>query len=175
MRCGIWYHLYNLRHVKNTHGGVLILICRLKACNFTKINTPPWVFFTFFKLSKWYQIMQRITHVTSKISNPAISSTPMKYDLLSLVSNALFTRATIHQNIRSNKALDKAATEYKTWLTFCPLFTNSLPTFTLGLHKDLWNSPTGSPSKYATLSPSIQNGYHQNIFNVFKYSTANEI
>ena len=34
--------------VKNTHGGVLILV-KLKAfaCNFTKINTPPWVFFTF--------------------------------------------------------------------------------------------------------------------------------
>ena len=26
-----------------------------KACNFTKINTPPWVFFTFFKLYKWYR------------------------------------------------------------------------------------------------------------------------
>ena len=75
--------------------------------------------------------------VTSKISNPAISNTPMKYDLLSLVSNALFTRVTIHQNIRSNNALDKAATEYKTWFTFCPLLTNSAPTFTLGLHKDL--------------------------------------
>ena len=24
--------------------------------DFTKINTPPWVFFTFFKLHKWYQI-----------------------------------------------------------------------------------------------------------------------
>ena len=23
---------------------------------FTKINTPPWVFFTYFKLCKWYQI-----------------------------------------------------------------------------------------------------------------------
>ena len=37
MRCAIWYHLYNLKSVKNTHGGVLIL----------KINTPPWVIFTF--------------------------------------------------------------------------------------------------------------------------------
>ena len=24
------------------------------ACNVTKINTPPWVFFLFFKLYKWY-------------------------------------------------------------------------------------------------------------------------
>ena len=27
------------------------------------VNTPPWVFFTFFKLYKWYQIAQRITYV----------------------------------------------------------------------------------------------------------------
>ena len=27
----------------------------------TKINNPPWVFLTFFKLNKWYQIAQRIT------------------------------------------------------------------------------------------------------------------
>ena len=29
--------------------------------NFTKINTPPWVFLTFFKLNKCYQIAQRTT------------------------------------------------------------------------------------------------------------------
>ena len=29
--------------------------------NFTKINTRAWVFFTFFKLYKWYQIEQCIT------------------------------------------------------------------------------------------------------------------
>ena len=38
MRCVIWYHLCNLKNVKNTHGGV---------------------FFTFFKL---YQIAQRTTY-----------------------------------------------------------------------------------------------------------------
>ena len=32
------------------------------ACNFTKSSTPPWVFFTFFKLYKWYQIAQHITN-----------------------------------------------------------------------------------------------------------------
>ena len=26
MHCAIWYHLYNLKNVKNTHGGVLILV-----------------------------------------------------------------------------------------------------------------------------------------------------
>ena len=44
VRCAIWYHLYNLKNVKNTHGEVLAL---------TKIKTPLWMFFTFFKLYKW--------------------------------------------------------------------------------------------------------------------------
>ena len=30
-----------------------------KVAGFTKINTPPWMFFMFFKLYKWYQIAQR--------------------------------------------------------------------------------------------------------------------
>ena len=33
------------------------------ACIFTKINTPQWVLFTFFKLYKCYQIAQRITYL----------------------------------------------------------------------------------------------------------------
>ena len=65
MHCAILYHLYNLKNVKNTHGGVLLLVkLQAEACNFTKINTPPWVFLTFFKLFKWYQITQRILNVS---------------------------------------------------------------------------------------------------------------
>ena len=26
MRCAMWYHLYNLKNVKSTHGGVLLLV-----------------------------------------------------------------------------------------------------------------------------------------------------
>ena len=47
--CAIWYHLYNLKNMRNIHGGVLLLVI-------TKSSTPPWVFFTFLKLYKWYQI-----------------------------------------------------------------------------------------------------------------------
>ena len=55
--------MYNLKNVKNTHGGVLILVKLLaSACNCTKINNPSRVFFTFFKLCKWYQIAQRIIY-----------------------------------------------------------------------------------------------------------------
>ena len=44
MRWTIWHHLRNLKNVKNTHGGVLLLV----KLQLTKSNTPPWMFFTFF-------------------------------------------------------------------------------------------------------------------------------
>ena len=53
MRCTIWYHLYYSKNVKNTHGGVLLLVkLQAIACNFTKSHTSPWLFFTFFELYK---------------------------------------------------------------------------------------------------------------------------
>ena len=60
----IWLHLYNFKTVKNTHGG-LLLLAKLQAttCGFTKSNIPPWVFFTFLKVYKWYQIGQRISYM----------------------------------------------------------------------------------------------------------------
>ena len=63
MRWVIWYHLYNLKNMKNTDGGVLILVkLQAKAYNFIKINTPTWVFSTFFELYKWYLIAQRTAY-----------------------------------------------------------------------------------------------------------------
>ena len=50
------------KNVKNTHGGVLLLV-KLQA----KSNTPSWVFFTFFKLYKWYQIAHRIMKVYNRL------------------------------------------------------------------------------------------------------------
>ena len=55
------------KNVKNTDGGVLLLVkVHPEACNFTKSNTPSWVFFTFFKLYKWYQIAQFITETVTR-------------------------------------------------------------------------------------------------------------
>ena len=35
MLCAIWYHLCNLKNVKNTHGEVLLLVkLNVEACNF---------------------------------------------------------------------------------------------------------------------------------------------
>ena len=36
---------------------------------FTKSNTPPWVFFTFFKLRKWYEIAQNVSYVNNVCFN----------------------------------------------------------------------------------------------------------
>ena len=58
------------KNVKNTHGGVILLIkLQASAYNFTKSNTPPWVFFTFFKLYKWYQIAQSVAIILKKVGH----------------------------------------------------------------------------------------------------------
>ena len=44
MLCAIWYHLYNLKSVKNTNGGVLQAL----ACKFTKSDTSSCLFFHVF-------------------------------------------------------------------------------------------------------------------------------
>ena len=36
------------------------MCCAVLACNFIKSNTPPWIFFRFFKLYEWNQIAQNI-------------------------------------------------------------------------------------------------------------------
>ena len=50
--------------VQNTHGGVLL---------FSKSNIAPWVFF---KLYKWYQIVQSLTYL-----NPFYANVPFLYPL----------------------------------------------------------------------------------------------
>ena len=77
MLCAIWYHLYNFKNVKNTHGGALLLLTlKASACNVTKINTPLWLLFTFFKLYKWYQIGQSVTYEEELIGLTVISPSP---------------------------------------------------------------------------------------------------
>ena len=43
MRCAIWYHLYNLKNVKNIHGGILILI-KLQALQMVPIRATHRMF-----------------------------------------------------------------------------------------------------------------------------------
>ena len=60
------------KQLKNTHGGVLISAkLQAEAYNFNKSDTPPLVFFRFFKLYKWYQIAQ----ITSYFELPGKDNT----------------------------------------------------------------------------------------------------
>ena len=69
MRCTNWYHSYNLKNVKETHGGVLLLgKMQAQACNFTKSNTSPWVFFT---LSQ--SVSQSVSQLGSQPASQAVS------------------------------------------------------------------------------------------------------
>ena len=44
MRCAIWYHLYNLKNGKKTHGGVLIFVkFQVEACEPDRGLTAPLV------------------------------------------------------------------------------------------------------------------------------------
>ena len=40
---------------------------KAEACNFTKSDTPPWAFFTFFKLCKWHQMAEGYQNVENKM------------------------------------------------------------------------------------------------------------
>ena len=63
MFCTLWYHLYNLKKVKSTYEVVLLLVkFQAEAWIFAKSNTPPWMFFVFLKLYKWYHIAQSVTY-----------------------------------------------------------------------------------------------------------------
>ena len=64
MLCAIWCHLCNLKNTRSTYGGVLLLVnLQALAWNFTKNNTRPCHFFTFFKSRKWYQVAQSTIYV----------------------------------------------------------------------------------------------------------------
>ena len=52
--CTIWYHFCNLKNLKNTHGGVLLLV---------KFQAHIHWCFSLLKLCKWYQIVQSLTYM----------------------------------------------------------------------------------------------------------------
>ena len=68
--CKILYHLYRM---------LLLFKLQAEACDFTKSNTLPWVFFTFFKLYECYQIAQS---VSNKKPNPTKSINPFMHNVV---------------------------------------------------------------------------------------------
>ena len=80
MRCAIWYHMYNLKNVKNTHREVLV----------TKSNTPPWVFFTLFNCTNGTK-SRNISHV--------VQDGKMEYN--DLRKSRLLDRFSIHKGTQT--------------------------------------------------------------------------
>ena len=45
-----------------------------RSVTLVKLKTPPWVFLTFFKSYKWYQILQSIMYILGKIMDIYVSN-----------------------------------------------------------------------------------------------------
>ena len=92
--CAIWYHLYELKNGKNTHGGVLLLVkLQVEPSNFTKSNISPRMFFTFFKFCKWYQIVKSVTNMSAWTSGNICS-----IHIKACLAVCLYTRVIIYRN-----------------------------------------------------------------------------
>ena len=62
--CAIWYHLHNLKNVKNTHGGVLHLGVLQSPATLLKVTLLHECFSHCLKLHEWYQMAQSIKYET---------------------------------------------------------------------------------------------------------------
>ena len=71
----------------------------LLVCNFTKNDIPPWVFFTLFKLCKWYQIAQNITYIFDKVLMPLNSLMFLTTTKFDLVRPGYFSNANVFENL----------------------------------------------------------------------------
>ena len=133
MRCvlniAIWYQLHNFKNAKNTHKGVLLL-------SIIKSSTPPWVFFTFYKLYKWYEIAQRITCILD-YNDQLNFCTPVL-----LLAVFTFLVHHVHSSYRGYSHLFKASTPLPNISPFVNIFV-SQPFFPfqplLNLHDPMLN------------------------------------
>ena len=74
MRCVIWYHLHNLKNVKNTHGEVLFLV-KLQASTLLKVKLLHGRFLRFLKCTNG-------TKSRNASHDPANHATPQPATLL---------------------------------------------------------------------------------------------
>ena len=90
MRCAIWYHLHNLKNVKNTHGGVLILV-KLQAKAFTKIYFILPLTLILFRVPLTYKQWNLHIYIHKQLLGLSVSTLCKSRIFFSAgVSNALF-------------------------------------------------------------------------------------
>ena len=63
VRCAIWYHLYNLKNVKNTRGGVLIKLNSLRGTDFQ--SNSDWRCVRFYHASFFMWVLTILEHSCS--------------------------------------------------------------------------------------------------------------
>ena len=75
MRCAIWYHLYNFKKVKNTHGGVLILVKlqATKQSNVILFYFVGWLYHALSKLANHQLLSYHINMIPSNILSYILS------------------------------------------------------------------------------------------------------
>ena len=99
MRCAIWCHLYNLKNVKNTHGGVLILV---------KLTFLHGYFSHFLNCANGTKSCN-----ASKIRSESRSQS--RIVIWSLVAKCIFRNCIKHNNLKVVASLDPSA-GIKIWM-----------------------------------------------------------
>ena len=98
--------MFIISSLKNTHGGALLLVkLQAKVCNFTKSNTPPWVFCTFLNCTNGTKL-----HKASQINFGIYDGNCGIYGALSL---SRFT------NVLNNTLLHPLKTSEKLMVFWC--------------------------------------------------------
>ena len=103
--------MHNLKNLKSTHGGVLLLVkLQASACHFTKSNTPHRVFFTPFKL---YELFVKIVHnkatseIFGRVLNTSLQSINHNITPLLPVVNYLYPLKTSENLLMFPGGIDK--------------------------------------------------------------------
>ena len=106
--------------------------CYFQNCNFTKRSTPPWVFFTFFKLYKWYQISQSVSTIQNmmdKVINAINFALISNFQITCPNMQTLHLRAPLSR--RQETVMTRPVKVHKTFRRHFGRLLNALCTFNI--------------------------------------------
>ena len=89
MFCAIWYHLYNLKNVKNSHGGVILLVklavlrscfsCFLNCTNGTKLRKASHMIY--WPLNTLLEKLKNVFEISVKVLDITVTTCKLLYFL----------------------------------------------------------------------------------------------
>ena len=133
--CAIWYHLHNLINVKNTHGGVLLLV-KFKA--FLKVTLLHRCFSRFFKCTNDTK-SRNASHI-KKCYYLLNFKWTMKLYTIEHCNTCIVSRMRIAWRLRVCQFSPTISYDNKFWKTFhMNIFCNLLDLFDIGIHPDCYN------------------------------------